>query len=594
MFGPGRDLFDRAREQVRSDLRTDPYLLYILLSALFLAGFWFWHRIPNFATRDEKSRLLDAMVPYGRIIDDPSLESLRNGIEWSRAPFGATLYLFGLAILPVVAVAVLTGQSDIFASMGYPDPEFGFYTVWADTPRWVWTWSLGLIRLTNVAFAVGCVYLTYRLGTAMTNRWAGRVAAVTLTLTFGFLTIAHEGGEDMPALFFVLLALTLLYTYIQTGERTLFLLGSVCGGVAIAFKLTAAPIIIAVGAAHLLRAITTDESTLDTLLAPRLVLAGAALGAVMILIGFPTFLAAGFDPIIERMFGGSMSRMDWPTGPTAPVTWWFLRGYFSALGLPLVIGVVAGIIGAVVSLRRGLTRQHGTVLVLLTLVLYLGMFSQWHDFRVHHLLPTFPLLAILLAQSADRLHTRNRLFARALLALLFITTGIYAGTGTAEFASMPRDNAEAWLVEHSDEGDTMEVYRRDFHDAAVPHGMNINHARGAEPDEIEPCPEYIQLGYRDLLYLKPDTYYRNGAPQAEYIRDLLNGTYSYRLTAEFGQRPPDFVPQRARPGVYTDLLRYGLIAQTDQFADEQELSANQYTAILERTGECTGDRPNPF
>ncbi len=609
MLGPGRELVARAKSQVRKDLRADPYLPVILLGATLLCAFWFWHRIPNFATRDERSRLLDAMVPYARVIADPSFESLQEGVAWSRVPFGATLYLFALAILPVVAYAVLTGQADAFAALAYPDWQFGFYPAWAATPRWVWTWSLAFVRLFNVAFAVGSVYLTYRLGTAMADRLTGRLAAILLALTFGFLTIAHEGGEDMPALFFVLLALNLVYLYVETGDVPVFFAGAAAGGVAIAFKLTAAPVVFVVGLAHVLRAVRSDEDTVDVLLAPKVVLGGAAMGAVAIALGFPTLLLVGPEPFIERVFGDSVGRMNHPTGPDAPITWWFLRGYFSAMGLPLFVASVAGVLGSVARLRRRESGVYGTVLVLFALVLYIGMFSQWHDFRVHHLLPTFPLLALLLARSYDDLRDWNRSVARPLLAVLLVTTAVYAGVGTAGFASMPRDQAEAWLVENADEDDTMEVNRRSFQDAAVPHGMSVNHAFGEEGDDevLDPCPEYIQLGYRDLLYLKEGSYYRRGEPQADYVRSLLAGETDYEIVAEFGPRPgaqplgptPDseaesYVPYRATPGSYTELLRYGIVPQTDQFADEQELRANQYTVILERTEPCIEAHRSPF
>ena len=589
----GREPFDRVRAQVREDFRADPYLPYIMVAAALLTSFWFFHRAPNFATRDEKDRLIDAVVPYGRVLADPSIESLQNGVQWSRVPFGATLYLFALALLPVVVVAVVTGRADIFTSVGYPNPAFGYYNLWAGTPAWVWTWSVAVVRLFNVAFALGSVYLTYRLGTAVVDRETGRLAATILTLTFGFLTIAHEAGEDMPALFFVLLALNFLYVYVERGDRLPFYVGAACGGAAIAFKLTAAPVILGVGVAHFLRALRADEDTLGTLLAPRLLVTGAAIGLVTILVGFPTFMVGGFDQIVERIFGGSTSRMSHPTGPDAPITWWFLRGYFSGLGLPLFFASVAGVVGSVAGLRKRRGSRYGIALVLVMLVVYVGMFSQWHDFRVHHLLPTFPLLALLVANGFRDLRAWNPAVAQPVMALLLVTTAIYAGMGAVGFASMPRDEAEEWLVENADGNETVEVYRVNLQDTAVPHGMAINHPFQTRA-ETDPCPEYIQLGYRDLLYLKQGTYYRNGGPQRTYIRSLVEEETDYEIVAEFGERPPNFVPQRATPGDYTDLLRYGVVPHTDQFADEQELAANQYTLILQRSEPCTSPHEHPF
>jgi len=590
-----RTLPESAVEQVRSDVRDDPYLRYILLLSVVMVGFWFWHRIPNFATRDEYSRLLDAMTVYGSLLEEPSFEGLKAGVEWGRAPFGATLYLYALAILPVVLVAAITGDLGAFTTIAFPGWEFGHYEVWAATPEWIWTGSLIAIRLTNVIAALCAVYLTYRLGVAIEGRNVGRLSAVVLSLTFGFLTISKEAGEDMPALAFVLLALYLLVRYVQTDDRTLFLAASAAGGVAIAFKLTAAPVVLLIGVAFLLRAHAADAPLTETLYRPKLLLSGALLGFTMIVLGFPTALVAGAEPFIERVFGGSASRMDHPTGPDAPMWWWFLRGYFSALGLPLFAAAAASVVATVATLRKQTSAFYGNVLVLTGLTAYIVMFSQWHDFRVHHLLPTFPLIALLVSGRLVQLRERAPSLAKPVMAVLLVTTAVYAGIGTAQFASMPRDEATAWLEDNSDEGDVVETYRVHIQDTAIPHSLTARYSFDEDDgQEAMHCPRYIQIGYRDLLYLKEDTYYRNGDAQAAYLRTLLNEEYNYEIVAEFGERPPNFVPQRPTPGSFTDLLRLGIVPHTDQFADEQELAANQYTLILERNGECDPERHPPF
>ena len=585
-----RTLLARGPALLAADLREDRALRYLLLGAALLCGFWFWHRVPNFATRDEHSRLLDALVAYGSVAEEPTLESLRQGVVWGRVPFGATFYLFGLAILPVVLLALALGQAGILAGFAAPSPEFGYYPSWVGTPAWFWTGALLAVRLVNVLLAVGAVYLTYRLGRVVWNRRAGLLAGGLLTLTFGFLTIAHEGGEDMPAVFFVLLALYLLVRYVQDGRRWRFLAASTAGGVAIAFKLTMVPVVVLVLVAHVLRA-RQAEDVVGALLRPTLLVPGALLGAVAIAAGFPTLLAGRVDLVAYRLLGNPAARAAQATGPDAPVWWWFLRGYLSGLSLPLFLGAVAGVGASFSRTVRG-RANDGTLLVLTGLVLWVGLFAGWHDFRVHHLLPTFPLLALLLAGTLVRFEGRRPSLARAAVAALVVTSGAYAAVGAAGFAAMPRDDAAAWLDENAGPNDTVEVYRRHIQDTAIPHGMDVNHLYGPEysGEEVDPCPEFIQLGYRDLLYLDRDTYYRNDPARFSYIRGLLDGEYNYGIAAEFGTRPPGFVPRRPTPGSVTDLLRNGLVPQTDQYADEQELAANQYTLILERTGECTGRR----
>ena len=591
---PLGQLYRRAKTRVFIDLQEDPYLPWILAAAALLSGFWFWHRLPNAATRDEWSRAIDPLMAVRSIVADPGFEGLQDGIAWGRAPFGATFYLFGLALVPMLAVVALTGHLDVVVGPFPPEREFGYFPLWNVTPAWFWNGYLGLVRLFSVVFAVGSVYLTYRIGSAIADRSTGRLAAVLLTLTFGFLTIAHEGGEDMPALFFLLVALYLLVRYVQGGETRLFLAASAIGGVAMAFKLTAAPVIGVIAVAHLLRA-RSREDWPRSLYRPRLLASGAALGALTILLGFPTALVGELDLVAERLFGGPVGRATHATGPDAPTWWWFLRQYLTGLGWPLFVAGVGGTLATVTLVARR-RASDGTVLVLTALLAFVALFVPWHDFRVHHLLVTFPLVAILAASRLLALRDRQGTVGRTVIAVLIVSSAAYAGVGVTGYADMPRDQAVDWLSENADDGDTIEVYRRHFQDAALPHGASVNHLFGPEEiyERADPCPTYVQLGYRDLLYLSEGTYFRSDPDQTEYIRKLLGGEYGYELAAEFGPRPRNFVPERPTPGALTDLLSLGVVPQTGHYADEQELRLNQYTAILELTGGCDRNRDPPF
>ncbi|WP_136715846.1 ArnT family glycosyltransferase [Halorientalis salina] len=606
---PPRPLANAFR-QLRSDLRTDPYLVYVLGLALVLCSFWFWHGLPNFATWDERDRLLDPLVAYSSVLEDPSIESLRQGVAWGREPFGATFYVYALALLPVVLAAAITGDLSAIEAIHFPSSEYGYYPVWQATPKWIWTWSLAFARLTNVVFAVASVYCTYRIGVDLRDRATGRLAAVLLTLTFGFVKLAHEGGEDMPAVFFLLLALTLLIRYVETGRRDLFLWASAAGGVALAFKLTAAPIVLVVGLAVLLRARAESTPLRRALWRPRLLLSGAGVGAVALAVGFPTLLVGHVEPVVGRLFGHTSQRTGLAVGPTAPTWWWFLRTYVSGLGIPLLLAGIAGVLASALHLRtlrasddRGSTRAFsGTALLLGCLGLYLLLYATWHDFRVHHLLPTFPLVALLTAGALERFRDRRPSVAAPVLAALLLTTALYAGAGTAGYATLPRDEARTWLNEHADRSDTMEGYFHGFQEIAVPHWMALNPI-WADPNEtdVERCPDYIQLTYKDLLYLRdvPDDQRgydvdSNVDARARYVRALLDGEYNYEVAAEFGPRPPNYVPQRPTPGSLADLVALGINPHSDQYGDEQELTVNQYTLIMEHEGPCDESRTPPW
>ena len=599
----------RTARQVRTDLRDDPYLPYILVAALALAGFWFWHRIPNFATWDEHSRVLDPLVAYATVVSDPTVEGLRRGVLWGRAPFGATFYVYALAVLPVVAAAAITGQLDAIAAMADPSSAYAHYERWASTPRWIWTWSLLFVRLTNVVFAVVTVYLAYRLGTRLRNRATGRLAAALLAVTFGFLKLAKEGGEDIPATMCLVATLCLLVGYVRTGERRQFYAASTLGGLAIAFKLTLAPLVGIVGLAFLLRARTEGDSWRTALWRPRLLCFGAAIGATVILVGFPTAVVGYLGPVETRLFGRT-GRTSLAVAPSAPLWWWFLRTYASAFGWPLLVAAVGGVAASLVALVRLWPGRHALrdpapgfderALLVGTVFAFLLFFSGWHDFRVHHLLPTFPLAAVLLADSLDRLRERRATVARTAMAFVVVSSAVYAGVGVALYASMPREDATAWLDDTADDDATMETYFHGFLENSVPHDMRLNPVWDDEATTA-PCPEYIQLGYKDLLYLRdiPRDQRGNDVDQrvnarATYVRALLSGEYDYELVAEFGTRPDNFVPDRPTPGSARELVPLGVFPHSDQYGDEQELRANQYVAVFQHNGTCDTSRTPPW
>ena len=599
----------RAKRQLHRDFRADPYLKYLLLGALVLAGFGFWHRIPMFATWDEHDRVLDALVTYAEIVHDPSFQGVREGVTWSRAPFGATLWVYALAVLPVIVAAALTGQLDAIAAMRDPAFVYAHYPVWAETPRWIWTWSIAFVRLTNVAFAVVTVYLVYRLGTRLDDRATGRLAALLLTLTFGFLKLAKEGGEDIPATMGLVAALYFLVGYVRTGDRRQFYAGSAAGGLAVAFKLTLGLVVPVIALAFLLRARVEDAPLRRVLWRPRLLVGGAALGALVIVVGHPTALVGDFEAVGHRWFGRT-GRPNRVVGPTAPAWWWFLRTYGSGLGWPLLLGAVGGVVATVGYLARtapglGSLRERvpgfdERVLVAAAVLLFVGFFWRWHDYRVHHILPTFPLAMVLLADALTRLRAHRRRVARIAVAVLVVTSAIYAGVGVGKFASMPRDEATAWLNENADEDATMEVYFHAFFENAIPHGMDLI-IPPEDNAETDPCPEYIQVGDKELLYLQDISQSQRSSevdfypgPRQEYIRALMDGEYNYEVVAEFGERPPNFVPHRPEPGSLTELWPLGVYPHSDQYGDEQELASDQYVAILQLDGECDESRNPPW
>jgi hypothetical protein len=609
----------QARRQIRSDLRADPYLRYILLAATLLTAFWVWHRAPNFATRDERWRIVDPTQPVGLFLEDPSVESLRRGITQWRS-YGATFYLYGLVLVPVYVGAILLGEGQALTTAADHLPV-SYWEHWRRTPAWFWTSSILLTRLTNVALAVGSVYVTYRIGATARDRATGRLSALLFTFTWGFLVLAHEAGEDVPSVFFFLLATYFALRYVETGSARTFYRGCLAGGVAAAMKLSGGMAAVLIGVAFLQRAVreADDEGWRGALVRPRLLGIGFVLGTGAILAGYPSVLIG-----VPQEFGGRVTRAvgskSTPHGwLVRPGWWWITRSYLNGAGLPLAVGYLGGLLAALPAVRRRTPEAVTRTLALVGVVGFLAVMGGWAYVRVHHLLPTFPLLAVLLALALGDVRERLPRLGRAVVAVLLVTSAIYAGVGVLGYAAQPRDQATQWLADRG-ENATVETYVGDPQEAGVPHGMSTNHVGnrtmaigGVRQTPSVPewtlemprrCPEYIQLTYhRSLLFLAPDDHSKRSrvlwrSELTDYYESLLRGNeYPYEVAETFGRRPP-FLDGERRDSPWS-LLRVGLRPRTIQYGDPQDMGVNQYTIVLERTGTCdpelgsSGSRDRP-
>ncbi|MFW6017879.1 MAG: ArnT family glycosyltransferase, partial [Halapricum sp.] len=633
--------------QVRKDLAADPYLKYILALSALLSAFWIWHRLPNFATRDERWRVVDVMEVGGFVVNDGfSVETLQEGTKYWRT-FGPTLYLYALVALPAIGIAVLTGDAsafgDLFGAIGTD-----FYAHWQAIPAWLWWATVLPARLTNVAFAVGSVYLLYRIGTHVRDRPTGRLAALLLSLTWGVIVLAHEAGEDVPALFCILLVFYLAVRYVETGSRRLFLTGSAVGGLAIAFKPTAGVTAILLGVAYLLRAGRADDPR-RALLRPELLVGGPLLAVAVLYLSFPSAVVntlpsgssgsvladmwEGPQVIVDRIDRVANEKTDSHGWLNRSARWWYVRGVANGLGWPLALASVGGVVAGVVSLgRRALaalsartdetaTRGWPTlsletsavVLALSVIGTMTAVFSTWAYFRTHHLLGMFPMGILLVALALQWLDADRERVARGLAVVLVVSTAIYAGIGTVGYANQPRDAAVGWLTADGGANATVETYAEDSQEAAVPHGWTIYRptagtdglARSQWMQNVEQrCPDYIVLNYqRAMLWLAPDNHSQLSERwtypgDAEYVHDMLaedgpyeteNAPYPYDVAATFGREPP-FLEDGQPYDRTWNVIRAGIYPRTIEYGDPQDFGVYGYTVVLERTERCDGSK----
>jgi hypothetical protein len=543
-----------AIERVEDDFVADPYLRYVLLLAVLTCGFGIWFRVPNFAGPDEYSRLIQPMKVAGRVAADPGFASLQSALLDGRA-LGATFYLFGLVLAPLFVVVLLAGQLGEFVALGGIESR---WELWHAAPTWFWSGSILLGRLVTVAFGVGCVYLTYRIGTEFRDRATGRLAALFLSLSVGFVAQAHELNEDIPSLFFLLLTVLLATRYARRGDRALFFAGALTGGLAIAFKLSGGVAAVALGIAHLDRARRADDPV-EAFLRPTVVVGGLGVGLLTVYVGIPSVLVGGPGELLGRATRSIVTKTAKTGGLDAPISYWFLRQYVRGLGVPLFLAAVAGAL-AVVGRTIARRRNPSPLAVLLgtTVLTFLVVYSRWEFVRLRHLVPTFPVLLVALSAELARWREgeRTRRGASVVLALLVVTSGATVAVAEYEYVTDPRDGATDWLANNADRDATVEVYENSIADVGVPHGQTVSHYPFPEnratntsslvlnetaytgwmlgmPDR---SPEYVQLTAAELAYVTPTSPASDRFPERRrFVERLQRGEYNYTRVATFGE-----------------------------------------------------------
>jgi hypothetical protein len=577
-----------AWRRLRDDLDADPVLGYVLLLAALLGLVGIWYRLPNFAGPDEFSRLLHPMEVAGRVAADPSLGALRRGILDGRA-LGATFYLYGLVLAPMFLVVMLTGRLGTFVALGGLESR---WALWQAAPAWFWTGSILLGRLVVVVLGVVSVYLVYRLGVELRDRFAGRMAAALFALSVGFVGHVGSFNEDVPMLCCLLATLLLATRYAETGARPYFLAGALTGGLAVAFKLSGGVAAVALGVAYLDRA-RRQADPVDALVRPTVLLGGLAVGLAAIAVGIPSVLVGGPGELLTRVAGSIGTKTSKAGGLDAPIAYWFLRQSVRGLGAPVLL---AGLLATATAVGRTVARREdpSPVAVLLgaSALVFLLVYSRWEFVRLRHLLPIFPVVLLVLGAEASRWRGtgRSRRALRVGLALLLLTSGATVAAAEYRYLTDPRDGATDWLASETPDDATVEVYENSVADVGVPHGQSLSHYpyhedRGPNTSAVgtnetaytawllslpERRPDYVQVTAAELRYVSPLNPASERYPERrEFVRRLRDGGYDYSRVAAFGDP--------SRPSSLGDDLVEAAI-------DPELPGRERYVAVYEREG----------
>lgn len=437
-------------------------------------------------------------------------------------------------------------------------------------------------RALSALFDVGSVALLYALGRKLYGRWVGLLGAALLACTVLHVQMAHFFTVDTLLVFFVLL--TLLQTLRLLDRRSLGrgILVGVAFGLALATKVSAAPLVVPITLAWLAGA----ERSVGVSDAPergrwRRRLLGLAVTGLVTLGTFvvcePYAIIDIVTFVIDVAWEGQMARgaIDVPYTRqfigTLPYLYPAWQAMLWSLGLPLGVAGFGALLfkfagsAFAVLRRRARTALRLDELVLLSwAVLYFAIVGAFHVKFLRYMLPLTPFLclwagwalrALVVAEARPRVlwHTLGWLA----LAVVVGGAGLYALAYTNVYREEhPWIKATAWLCENA------------------PDRSVLVHEHWDDPLPMRQGTGALRC-YYDYNSVTMPSYDRDDTAKLETVLDALEGSDYIVLSSNRLYNTIPRLPQR-----YPLTARYYELLMGEQLGYELVYYAATYPKLL--------------
>ncbi|MDH4056518.1 MAG: glycosyltransferase family 39 protein [Gammaproteobacteria bacterium] len=332
--------------------------------------------------------------------------------------------------------------------------EFLNDTQYGNSLDYIGVW---LAKTLQLLFAVGSVYLLWRVVAGFSDNNTALVSAMLLASSAGFVIQAHLITTDLPLVFFVLLAFAASQKVFTEGRLRDYALAGLLIGLTGAMKYNGLVIGLALPVFHCFR--TCRSGVIPTIAHPYL-FAGVLLVPVGFLLGNPF-------AIIE------FERFAFDLGYLFATSSEFIGAGGDALRQPRLFEILADdlagrilILAAVIAVPVSIVLQFRTrklslasasvCAALLTALVYGAYLYPKTNVQVRWVLPILPLVLIGIAPVWAALRLRSpRIFAGATVVLVGYGLICSAWVGH-RFTSDPRFDAIAWVDENVPDGATIE------------------------------------------------------------------------------------------------------------------------------------------
>jgi len=368
-------------------------------------------------------------------------------------------------------------------------------------------------RVLSALIDTGVIYLTYLLGKRVYDRRVGLLAAAFVTFTVFHIQVAHFYAVDALLTFFVLLFFVFALDFVRQGGFKNALLMGVVFGLALATKVSAAPLLLVIGGAYWLRLRRQGNGGLAQ--AAPLILLTLVACALVFFIAEP-YAILDFDAFTAGI--SEQSRMvrgiaDYPYTRQYINTPAFLYQikHTTLWGMGLPLGLVA-YCGLGFLLWRVVRQRRGEELLLLAWIGPYFLVTGWFMVKfMRYMLPLLPLFLILgaamLYAFKDWLSRRLAARGQVAAAIWYGVTGLVVATSvvyTCAFLSIysrphSRIQASEWIYRNLPVGSTL----------ALEHW-----------DDDLPLSQMVDGQYRNIgeyLTLKMNLYEPDGEEKFQHI-----------------------------------------------------------------------------
>lgn len=340
-------------------------------------------------------------------------------------PDSTLFYSYGIVFRAVFEVLELTGNT-----LG-TTPLEDYQTFHA-------TWPLVTVRVLNIAWTLGALFLLYICGRKLFGRATASLAVLFASLSWILVEHTIHARPDVPSMVFVLLVLWFALRVHERGALRDYVWAGVGVGLAVATKYPLALTALMVAAAHGLK-----TGGVKDFIASKKLWAAAGVSLLVFSIATPLFW-----PLLPRAF----EQIGWEARTSHPgadgLSFWGNLSFYITHVLNYGIGTLVSLL-AVLGAGAMIYKERSKALLILIFPVALIIALSFHGLHWDRwMIPVIPFIALLAARGLTRVsHFKYIVVVIAIVAVAPAT--IRTARTTFSFMNEEtRETAHAWVTEN--------------------------------------------------------------------------------------------------------------------------------------------------